>query len=344
MNKNIILAVTHLNGAELCIEKNLKHLGFNVINVSYDERGEYYPTIVDKLKRFYYKKIIRNRKKFRQHKKFCLYKKYENIISEKLEQLGEKADFLLCFRADAYSKEMIEYLCTKANKSVNFQWDGLSRFPDAVDYIHYFDKYYVFDPSDIANYQSKYPIEFISNFYLDYPLEYHSGNSVKNKKTVFYYVGSHNKSRIAPVKSLLDAIDCIDCIDFTIDFSILGDKAEKELGFDKRIKFIKEKDIITFENNLYNVIRSDVIIDFHDCVHNGLSFRVLESIGFEKKLITTNVDVINYDFYHPDNILVWNDKLSSNSLVDFIRKPYCKLTEEIKNKYSFSNWIFQVLS
>lgn len=336
-NKSIILAVTHLNGAENCIEKNLKYLGFNVINISYDERGEYYPTIIDKLKRFYYKKIIRNRKKFRHHKKYCLYKKYEQSVRNKLSTLNNPADFTLCFRADAFPEEMIKYICSKANKSINFQWDGLNRFPDAVDYIHYFNKYYVFDPNDIINYQHQYPIEFISNFYLDYPLKTES--ITKNKKNTFYYVGSHNKSRIKPIESLLSILENIDCC---INFNILGDNADKDFKYNKHINFLKPNESITFEKNIHNVIGSDIIVDFHDHIHHGLSFRVLESIGFEKKIITTNKDVSNYDFYHPNNILILDN--NEINVIEFINKPYVKLPNEVKEKYSFSNWIKQVLS
>jgi DNA-binding NtrC family response regulator len=37
---------------------------------------------------------------------------------------------------------------------------------------------------------------------------------------------------------------------------------------------------------------------------------VLESLGLEKKLITTNAEIIHYDFYNPNNILVIDDENS----------------------------------
>ena len=40
----------------------------------------------------------------------------------------------------------------------------------------------------------------------------------------------------------------------------------------------------------------------------GLTIRVLEALGAKKKLITTNEDIVNYDFYNEENIYVYDGK------------------------------------
>ena len=65
-------------------------------------------------------------------------------------------------------------------------------------------------------------------------------------------------------------------------------------------------------------------------------------MGYRKKLITTNAEIKKYDFYHPDNILVWDGK--NEDLIDeFLKVPYCEMPFEIRKKYGFTNWLNYIL-
>jgi hypothetical protein len=57
-----------------------------------------------------------------------------------------------------------------------------------------------------------------------------------------------------------------------------------------------------------------------------------------KKLITTNPDIINYDFYNPNNIQVIDGE---NIRFDakFFNVPYEPIPEMIYNKYTLSDWV-----
>jgi hypothetical protein len=74
--------------------------------------------------------------------------------------------------------------------------------------------------------------------------------------------------------------------------------------------------------------------------HNqsGLTIRTFEEIGLNKKLITTNENVKNYDFYNSNNIFIVN-KGNLHLLDNFIRLPYIKLSDAIYKKYSVTNWV-----
>ncbi|HEY0091450.1 MAG TPA: lipopolysaccharide core biosynthesis protein rfaS, partial [Flavobacterium sp.] len=66
--------------------------------------------------------------------------------------------------------------------------------------------------------------------------------------------------------------------------------------------------------------------------------RVFEAMGLGKKLITTNPDIVNYDFYNPNNIFVWEE--STNEIPEyFLNTPYEELPENIYRKYSQENWV-----
>jgi hypothetical protein len=52
--------------------------------------------------------------------------------------------------------------------------------------------------------------------------------------------------------------------------------------------------------------KTRIVIDAEHPVQLGLTMRTIETLGAGRKLLTTNADVVNYDFYHPNNILVVN--------------------------------------
>ena len=56
------------------------------------------------------------------------------------------------------------------------------------------------------------------------------------------------------------------------------------------------------------------------------------------KLITTNKDIKNYDFYNPNNIFVWDE--NTKEIPDsFFELQYQELPKEIFEKYSLKTWI-----
>ena len=74
---------------------------------------------------------------------------------------------------------------------------------------------------------------------------------------------------------------------------------------------------------------------------NGLTIRVIEALGAKKKIITTNQDIVNYDFYCPENIYIYNGKINLDSI--FFHSDYKIIDEKIYNKYSLSNWLKEVI-
>jgi hypothetical protein len=88
--------------------------------------------------------------------------------------------------------------------------------------------------------------------------------------------------------------------------------------------------------------RSKVLLDINRLGQIGLTFRVFESLGLEKKLITTNADIKNYDFYNPNNILIIDEK---NPVIPaaFFENEYEKIPESILQKYTLKGWTKTVI-
>ncbi len=86
------------------------------------------------------------------------------------------------------------------------------------------------------------------------------------------------------------------------------------------------------------VSKSKVIIDIEHLKQKGLTMRTLEMLGSNKKIITTNKEVLNYDFFDENNICVID---RNNPIINksFFESDFRIIDEEIYNKYSINKWV-----
>ena len=89
--------------------------------------------------------------------------------------------------------------------------------------------------------------------------------------------------------------------------------------------------------------QSSVVLDIHHPMQSGLTMRTIECIGAEKKILTTNLDIVNYDFYNPRNILVI-DRVNPVVNQDFFESAYEKLPPDVYNRYSLKSWLNEIFS
>jgi len=82
---------------------------------------------------------------------------------------------------------------------------------------------------------------------------------------------------------------------------------------------------------------SKYILDAPQKGQTGLTIRTIECLGAKKKLITTNKDIINYDFYNENNILVFDGEINKDS--PFFVNEYEDIDAYIYEKYSLKNWL-----
>lgn len=86
-----------------------------------------------------------------------------------------------------------------------------------------------------------------------------------------------------------------------------------------------------------------VVIDISHPNQKGLSMRPYECIGLERKLITNNAEIKNYDFYNPNNIFVIENFDNLEIPDSFLNTSYEKLPTNIYEKYHISNWLNFIL-
>lgn len=322
--KKILIAVPNHFGLPDIFKKNLEFLGFEVFILSGAEGKQKISkkdTLIHGIRKFIFKD-----KTYKQ--------KIKNSINEKiqLDYLSTLPimDYALFIRPDLYSTSIVNRVKSISQKVVAYQWDGISRYPLVKEYIHLFDAFFVFDENDSLNYPSTIKT---NNFYFDF-----LPDTIQKLQDVFF-IGTYMEDRIAEIVNLTKLLT-----DFGLktNINIVCKNKKKVLKYkDSPVHFISQG--ISFEQSIRNSKSSDIILDVENSIHRGISFRPFEAIGYGKKLITNNSLVKNYDFYHPNNIYVIENR-SYEGLEDFLYKPFETLPSEIREKYSFTSWLQNILS
>ncbi|GIM51256.1 hypothetical protein CAPN004_02860 [Capnocytophaga cynodegmi] len=322
VGKSILLGVPSDFQLDVRFEENLKHLGFVVHRMP--ERASKVNIPLKDVFIHIVRKLLFKDKTYKPKIKGKLREPNDVEFIKKVGQV----DYALFIRADQFSFQTIETVKRFSKKIVAYQWDGIERFPLIKQYIGLFDKFYIFDKNDVGINSSFIPI---TNFYFDDLLP---DPKIIKERSVFF-VGTYMKNRIKRLEFISE---------FLLKHNLMPNfylfKAKKCGKLNDYMRIISKP--FSFKQNILKVQQSEYVLDLHNPVHNGLSFRTFESVGYRKKLITNNVLVKEYDFYNPVNIFVLEED-SDDDFKRFLETPYQQLEEKIIVKYSFTYWISRVL-
>lgn len=320
-----ILIVMH-NYAEIpdLMKKNLDFLGYkNVDFIFYSEEKFKYKNLSEKLNNLFRKTVLKDK----NYKEKLRAEFIENTLIQKAQNLPQY-DVILVMNTDFFSDEFLKILKTKTKKLVGNHWDGLNRTPHIYPKINFFDTFFVFDKEDVNENKN---IFFLTNFFFDFDKD---ETKIESKQDIFY-LGTYVKDRFPALKKISEIFTAKKISQKIVLFSWDKKDAEGLITFTDKF--------ISYEENIKNVKESKALLDLKLKEHNGLSFRFFEALKYNKKLITNNSDIKNYDFYRKENIFIL-DEDPENGLKDFIENPYQSIPEEIKNKYSFENWFKTLIS
>lgn len=247
----------------------------------------------------------------------------EEYIIKQVKHLGYQ-DVILFIRPDKISKKTHLSIKAMTSRYISYIYDSCRRFP--IDHLlnGIFDEIFSFDLIDVEKHQ----FTFISNYiYMD-------KREIKPEDEV-------NKN-IFIVVSIDERFDFLNKLanyltDHNIDFKFIAVGKTKPKNSNQNIIF-SNKILLPYElqNDLEN---SKIFLDLIRKDHNGLSFRIFEALAMQRKIITTNQSISQYDFYNPNNILILNESAEIKIQSDFLNKPYEALPTEVYNKYTIQNWV-----
>lgn len=234
-------------------------------------------------------------------------------------------DEVLIIRPDFLSDFLLKKIKNRTYKFNSFYFDSIGHRPRKKDIIHFFDHIYSFDKVDIK----KYGFEFCTNYIFDeVPFN-------ENYNSLFFNISSNDDEyRFEKLEQLATYIKQRDWSHNFI--SVRGGKK-----IIKHDLFTITNKIIPIEEVKDQLLNSKIIVEIQRQNQIGLSFRVFECLGFKRKLITTNKDIVNYDFYNPQNILVL-DPENIHIPKSFVESPYVEVSQETLNHYRINNWVKRV--
>lgn len=270
-------------------------------------------------------------------------KKYFDEVMKTVRNKEYDVVFLISGQSLSFSESMIKEIkdCQPNAKFVLYQWDSQTNFPYIKSVQKYFDKCFSFDRQDVEETST---LKFLPLFYSK---TYEKIGQVKTDNFLydFCFVGTAHPKKykfIKRISSQLKSVYSKQFIYFFLPSPIVyfyRKLMNKEFWSAKYKEFhyvaLKGDEL----NNIYGC--SKCVLDSAQEGQLGLTIRVIEALGAKKKLITTNEDIVNYDFYCPENIYVYKGTIDLNDI--FFKEGYKELNEKIYLKYSLKSWLSKIV-
>lgn len=262
---------------------------------------------------------------------------YQNLIIREI-----KSDYNIVFIIGGIeTSESFIIKIKKKNPNAKFilyLWDSFDRLPNIQSVLHCFTSVYSFDRLDCLNSPS---LIFLPLFYRN---EYSKALINENKYDI-YHLGSQHSNRLRIIKQI--ALQC-DEKGLTHIFRLRVGKITflRNIIFGGELKGARSFLIFedwSHEKNASYIEKAKAILDIQHPTQVGLTMRTIELLSMQKKIITTNKDIVNYDFYSPENVFIID---TENPVIDeeFFSKPNLVIEKAIIEKYSVRSWVKAIFS
>ena len=251
--------------------------------------------------------------------KFLKY--YNNRLVNRI--LNNNIGLIFILKGESISPETLQYI-RKQNPTIKiivYQWDSVNNNPKAVDLIRLADNAYTFDPVDANSLRITYLPLFSSWDEVGFNKDNYNGPVEYD----ILSIGGYRSHRIPYINIMKEFCENNG---LTYKFHYY----ENFMSFLKnRNKFnIKISDVsffkISYKHYYDLLIKSRVVFDIHSPLQSGLTMRTMETLSLNKKLITTNKNIIKEPFYNEQNIFIVNrpEDLKTISVLNFINSKSVK--------------------
>jgi hypothetical protein len=252
---------------------------------------------------------------------------------------GVKFDYVFVVNGQTLSKDTLTSWkkLYPAAKFVLYMWDSFGNRKWAVDNLAFFDYAFTFDAIDAK----KYNINFR-------PLFFSSGFEKEQQKVFSYdisFIGTAHTDRYSVISKINQKLP-VGAKKFlylylqakwVYWFCRLTNSAFRHSSIsDFKFDPISKPEV----QRVFD--QSKAILDIEHPNQTGLTMRTLETLGARKKLITTNSNVRNYDFYKESNICIVD---RHNPVVNdgFLDLPYDDVPETIFHRYRLAGWMEEIV-
>lgn len=254
-------------------------------------------------------------------------KKIEKLLSKE-----DKFDYLLVIKGEFVDSTVMTRISNNSKNiyKILYLYDSVERYPETLKHINLYNQIFSFEKRDCE----KHSFIFRPLFYIDEFLD---------KEEIEVYdicsIASYYPNRFQLFKKIYKQVPHLK-IYLKLYISL------KSIIRNMLFKLILYPNIITTKSMPFSDLskiqaQSKAILDIKHPKQEGLTIRTLETMALGKKLITTNPDIKNYDFYNSNNIYILNES-NIDGLPIFMKKKNIPVPTEIKSKYSIEYFINEI--
>ena len=251
-------------------------------------------------------------------------------------------DYLFVVSPETITEEFLDSLksINPNIKTVIYMWDSISNKNNSERLLRLFDRSLTFDPKEKMLFPK---VEFLALFFVP---EFNFEKKPKSRPAYsISFIGTVHSDRYKVVTSIVNQFNEDDKQPYLFFYC-----PNKFLYILKKI-FTNEFDGVNISNvdfipltksSVSDVLSlSNIVIDIEHPTQKGLTMRTIEMLGSGRKLVTTNSEVTNYDFYNESNICVV-DRVNPKVSERFIKSKYEPVAPAIVNKYTLSSWLDKI--
>lgn len=345
MRGSILFICPSFFGVDRGIELRLREMGFSVFRL--EDRPVKSP---------FFKFLIRLMPKFSPFF-------FDRFFIRRSVAFGINFDYVFVISGQCVSPSCVAYLRRRfsAAKFLYYTWDSFKNRPNALAIAPMFDRCFSFDPGAVRDAREQFDIEFSFRplFFIDDLPIFDSSNKTDGRfdnsdqatqpayTQTALFLGSMHSDRFNVLVALKTVLNR-----FNVEFRNFSYVQSPLVFFIKKyitgeLRSARYKDFI-FSPLPPSLSRSefeaaDIIIDIEHPAQKGLTIRTFEVIKYNKKLITTNKEIIGYDFYDPGAICVISRRHPEIGST-FISSGGFRYNKRIRYKYSLEGWLQDIFN
>jgi hypothetical protein len=266
----------------------------------------------------------------------------DRLYERLLQEFGATHyDLVLVVNGQTLSSHMLRRLrgAFPVAQFVLYLWDSIANRSHVRANLTLFDRIYTFDPDDAARYQLRLrPLFYGHGFNATKPMEAPAHYQIS-------FIGTAHTDRFAVVDRLRTGLH-----EGVNAFWYLYLQAPWVMHFyrltkpNMRHSRLEDFNFSPLEKKIVQSVftESHSILDIEHPRQVGLTMRTFETLGANKKLVTTNAGVREYDFFSAENICVI-DRASPRIPPKFFDTPFMPLSDKIRHRYSITGWLAELL-
>lgn len=194
----------------------------------------------------------------------------------------------------------------------------------------HFDKIYSFDFDDCKKYHFIYLNQFLP-FSLSEMKKIRENTFDNNTVKKCFFIGEYRKNRVEVINKLAPILQLNN---YETDFNLINYEAlNKANATIEQSKYYTLGKKINYFDNIEKVKQSDIILEILQIGQTGVTLRAIEAILFNKKLITTNKSIKEYDFYNANQIFILDDQ-NDQDIINFLHTRFTPVSLNILCQYS----------